>query len=78
MGNLEEAVQIYQHSKPLISRLSGFPYRSLSIVIACDPEQTDAKMKLAELYETMNEPRKALSLVYEGNYYSNPVYSIKR
>lgn len=25
-------------------------------------------MKLAEIYEIMNEPRKALELVYEGGY----------
>ncbi|KAF9526180.1 hypothetical protein CPB83DRAFT_896331 [Crepidotus variabilis] len=30
-----------------------------------DPSNTDAKMKLAEIYEIINEPRKALDLVYE-------------
>ncbi|TFK37274.1 hypothetical protein BDQ12DRAFT_736397 [Crucibulum laeve] len=30
-----------------------------------DPSNNDAKMKLAEIYEIMNEPRKALELVYE-------------
>ncbi|PPQ91090.1 hypothetical protein CVT25_013128 [Psilocybe cyanescens] len=30
-----------------------------------DPTNNDAKMKLAEIYEIMNEPRKALDLVYE-------------
>ncbi|KAF9450761.1 TPR-like protein, partial [Macrolepiota fuliginosa MF-IS2] len=30
-----------------------------------DPANNDAKMKLAEIYEIMNEPRKALELVYE-------------
>ncbi|EKM76639.1 hypothetical protein AGABI1DRAFT_122552 [Agaricus bisporus var. burnettii JB137-S8] len=30
-----------------------------------DPTNNDAKMKLAEIYEIMNEPRKALELVYE-------------
>ncbi|KAJ7741412.1 hypothetical protein DFH07DRAFT_837995 [Mycena maculata] len=30
-----------------------------------DPDHNEAKMKLAELYEIMNEPRKALELVYE-------------
>lgn len=44
-------------------------------VIACDPDQSDAKMKLAEVYETMNEPKKALSLVYEGKCYIG--FSIK-
>ncbi len=31
-----------------------------------DPANNDAKMKLAEIYEIMGEPRKALDLVYEG------------
>lgn len=31
-----------------------------------DPANNDAKMKLAEIYEIMNEPRRALELVYEG------------
>ncbi|KAJ7192484.1 hypothetical protein GGX14DRAFT_552972 [Mycena pura] len=35
------------------------------IVRKVDPENNDAKMKLAELYEIMNEPRRALELVYE-------------
>ncbi|KAG6836328.1 hypothetical protein H0H93_009078 [Arthromyces matolae] len=30
-----------------------------------DPTHNEAKMKLAEIYELMNEPRKALDLVYE-------------
>ncbi|KAF8332446.1 hypothetical protein F5887DRAFT_996848 [Amanita rubescens] len=30
-----------------------------------DPTNNDAKMKLAEIYEIMNEPRRALELVYE-------------
>ncbi|KAF8895474.1 hypothetical protein BD779DRAFT_1499735 [Infundibulicybe gibba] len=30
-----------------------------------DPGHNDAKMKLAEIYEILNEPRKALELVYE-------------
>jgi hypothetical protein len=31
-----------------------------------DPQNNDAKMRLAEIYEILNEPRKALELVYEG------------
>jgi hypothetical protein len=31
-----------------------------------DPTHNEAKMKLAEIYEILNEPRKALELVYEG------------
>jgi hypothetical protein len=34
---------------------------------AVDPANNDAKMKLAEIYEIMGEPRKALDIVYEGN-----------
>ncbi|KAI6031287.1 hypothetical protein BKA83DRAFT_4198140 [Pisolithus microcarpus] len=34
-------------------------------VIEADPLNNDAKMKLAELYEIMDEPRKALELVYQ-------------
>ncbi|RDB18196.1 Transcription factor tau subunit sfc4 [Hypsizygus marmoreus] len=30
-----------------------------------DPTHNETKMKLAEIYETLNEPRKALELVYE-------------
>ena len=39
----------------------------LYIVIDADPTHNEAKMKLAELYEIMDEPRKALDLVYQGN-----------
>ncbi|OBZ74021.1 hypothetical protein A0H81_06069 [Grifola frondosa] len=34
-------------------------------VITADPTHNDAKMKLAEIYEIMNEPRKALELVMQ-------------
>ncbi|KAF5345552.1 hypothetical protein D9758_012000 [Tetrapyrgos nigripes] len=34
-------------------------------VRAADPGNNEAKMKLAEVYEMMNEPRKALDLVYQ-------------
>ena len=36
-------------------------------MINADPTHNEAKMKLAELYEIMDEPRKALDLVYQGN-----------
>jgi general transcription factor 3C polypeptide 3 (transcription factor C subunit 4) len=36
-------------------------------VIAIDPLNNDVKMKLAETYEIMNQPRKALELVYQGS-----------
>jgi hypothetical protein len=40
-----------------------------------DPNNNDAKMKLAEIYEIMGEPRKALDLVYEGNQiFNSPIF----
>ncbi|KAF5389367.1 hypothetical protein D9757_004269 [Collybiopsis confluens] len=35
------------------------------LVRRADPTNNEAKMKLAEIYEIMNEPRKALDLVYQ-------------
>src|SRR3984885_5681939 len=37
-----------------------------SKVRRADPTHNEVKMKLAEIYEILNEPRKALELVYEG------------
>ncbi|KAE9388960.1 hypothetical protein BT96DRAFT_1003722 [Gymnopus androsaceus JB14] len=34
-------------------------------VCLSDPKNNDAKMKLLEIYKIMNEPRKALDLVYQ-------------
>jgi thioredoxin-like negative regulator of GroEL len=46
----------------------GFTHdHRLNTVIDADPTHNEAKMKLAELYEIMDEPRKALDLVYQGN-----------
>lgn len=36
-------------------------------MIDVDPTHNEAKMKLAELYEILDEPRKALDLVYQGS-----------
>lgn len=36
-------------------------------MIKVDPTDTGAKMKLAEIYEIFNEPRKALDLVLQGS-----------
>jgi hypothetical protein len=44
-----------------------FIYLVNASVRLVDPANNDAKMKLAEIYEIMGEPRKALDLVYEGN-----------
>ena len=38
----------------------------LAIVIKADPSHNEAKMKLAEIYEILNDPRKALDLVLQG------------
>ena len=38
---------------------------NLNLVRLADPTNNEAKMKLAEIYEIMNQPRKALDLVYE-------------
>jgi general transcription factor 3C polypeptide 3 (transcription factor C subunit 4) len=37
----------------------------LTQVRLADPTNNEAKMKLAEIYEILNQPRKALDLVYE-------------
>ena len=37
-----------------------------TLVRLADPTHNDAKMKLAEIYEVLNEPRKALDLVLQG------------
>ena len=45
-----------------------------ALVKSADPSHNEAKMKLAEVYEILNEPRKALELVYEGM----SIYSVAR
>ena len=37
-----------------------------TIVISADSTHNEAKMKLAEIYEILGEPRKALDLVMQG------------
>lgn len=39
-------------------------------VLKTDPQNRDAKLRLAEVYEAQNEPKKALALIYEGNHYA--------
>lgn len=39
-------------------------------VIATDPTNNDAKMNLAEIFEINGQLRKALDLVYQGEFYS--------
>ena len=67
MGNLNEAAEVYEHGL-LFLRVppETVAYDSFDTVIKADPTHNDAKMKLAEIYEIMNEPRKALDLVMQG------------
>ena len=68
MGNLNEAAEVYEHGL-LFLRVppETVAYDSFDTVIKADPTHNDAKMKLAEIYEIMNEPRKALDLVQQGS-----------
>ena len=52
------------------SSLAGIVAQSPCKVRVADSTNNEAKMKLAEIYEITNEPRKALTLVYEGASYS--------
>ncbi|KAJ7805997.1 hypothetical protein B0H14DRAFT_3882550 [Mycena olivaceomarginata] len=49
-GELRDAAEVYE---------AGKSFRR------ADPNHNEAKMKLAEIYEILNQPRKALDLVYE-------------
>ncbi|KAG8960659.1 transcription factor TFIIIC subunit tfc4 [Tulasnella sp. 419] len=40
----------------------------MQYILQVDPVNNDAKMRLAELYEMMNQPKKALQLVNEGTF----------
>jgi thioredoxin-like negative regulator of GroEL len=39
---------------------------NLRLVLSNEPDNHKAKLRLAEVYEAQNEPKKALALVYEG------------
>jgi general transcription factor 3C polypeptide 3 (transcription factor C subunit 4) len=71
LGDLKEAAELYDHSKYSgeVSYTPSVPHllRSFVSVKSADPTNNEAKMNLAEIYEILNEPRKALELVYEGN-----------
>jgi general transcription factor 3C polypeptide 3 (transcription factor C subunit 4) len=65
LGELKDAVEVYEAGALPPFPLS--PHRpSVFTVIAADPSANDAKMRLAEIYEVLNDPRKALDLVYQG------------
>jgi general transcription factor 3C polypeptide 3 (transcription factor C subunit 4) len=64
LGDLEGAAEVYAQGEIILSPL--LLKSNLPLVIDADQTNNDAKMKLAELYEIMDEPRKALGLVYQG------------
>lgn len=68
VGDLREAAEVYQHGMPTISMLHfvSIPYVLPFVVIEAEPTHNEAKMKLAEIFEILNEPRKALDLVLQG------------
>jgi thioredoxin-like negative regulator of GroEL len=41
---------------------------NLRLVLTNEPGNHKAKLRLAEVYEAQNEPKKALALVYEGTH----------
>ena len=65
LNELKEAAEVYEHGKQS-SKEYDREINRRSLVRLADPTNNDAKMKLAEIYEILNEPRKALELVYEG------------
>ena len=68
LGDLHEAAEVYEHGTFI--RCSGaVPLMTCIAVISADDTQNEVKMSLAEIYEVLNEPRKALKLVYEGQFY---------
>jgi hypothetical protein len=66
-GELQDAAEVYEAGKSciLLDWLSS-SLISEPAVRRADPNHNEAKMKLAEIYEILNQPRKALDLVYEG------------
>jgi hypothetical protein len=73
---LQDAADVYEAGKSCaLQSNSELPINETTVRKA-DPNDNEAKMKLAEVYEILNEPRKALDLVYEGkNVFSNLQWS---
>lgn len=76
IGDLKEAAEVYEHGEHLVFSdpalcLNPFP------VIQADPGHNEAKMKLAEIYEILNEPRKALDLVMQGWFILFPRFAFR-
>ena len=66
LDELREAAEVYEHGEPSTYRNQYTHIHQVTLVRTADPTHNEAKMKLAEIYEILNEPRKALELVYEG------------
>lgn len=64
-GDIPEASEVYKQGGSIVVARHCIMLIRCKVIDA-DPSNTDAKMKLAELYEIMDEPRKALELVYQG------------
>lgn len=65
LGQLQDATEVYETSK--LSSSPSPSKRNISLpVLSLDPSSNDVKMRLAGIYEVLNEPRKALDLVYQG------------
>ena len=67
VGDLKEAAEVYEHGER--RRLFIWAVDAILTyyaVIQADPANNDARMKLAEILEILNEPRKALELVLQG------------
>ena len=66
VDQLKEAAEVYEHGRCLSCINVVRQLNFWMIVRLADSTLNEAKMKLAEIYEILNEPRKALDLVYEG------------
>ena len=64
-------MSVRSYSRPLNIHRS-----KMRAVIQADPTNNDAKMKLAEIFEILNEPRKALELVMQGDLAPEPCMTI--
>lgn len=73
LGNLREAIELYKLVGSSPATLEGLIYVIVSVIDA-DPTHNKSKMKLTELYEILDKPRRALNLVYQGNKKTSILY----
>ncbi len=66
LGQLQDATEVYETSTSQSPSHSKRKRNISFLVLSLDPSSNDVKMRLAGLYEVLNEPRKALDLVYQG------------